>query len=321
MAALVAGALLAYGLSAGLTAPDLNPAAQEQGLEGVPGAGADPTGTVEDGGNSDAAGSSGGAAGGQEPPMIQPKVGECLLLDAGTGGAAGAGQEAVVVVPCAEGHHLEVVGLVDPAPIMSDEPSQQEWSALLNARCAALLEVHLGKLWDPRGQFRVRMAAPSPAEWRQGDHLGECLVSWRAAPDGPAALPLSRGPLSQLDQSPRYLPGTCLAQAMVVGAPPTPVGCTAPHHLEVVASLDLSTRFAHAPDDAQWASLDQECAALIPARLPSAPARPAESRFAGSAVRIPVLSWLAGSRHSGCVVGELDAATGLLLERTASLGG
>ncbi|MFN0026465.1 MAG: septum formation family protein [Acidimicrobiales bacterium] len=256
---------------------------------------------------------------GQQPTVIQPRVGDCLLL------APGSPDEQLVTVPCAEAHHIEVVGLVDPATVMRDEPTQAEWLALLDVRCGPSLEAHLGKLWDRRGRLKLRVAAPSPSEWRQGDRTGECLVSLRPdaapAPDAEPATPLVRGSARDLAQAPDYPQGRCLVQSNVVRALPSSISCDGPHHFQVLHPLDLSSRFAHAPEDAQWATLDQECAGAVQARFGPGAVGPSGHPLVGSTIRIAVGSWLAGTRSSGCVIGEVDAATGVLRSRTSALPG
>ncbi len=261
------------------------------------------------------------ATGIAQSPLLQPKTGDCLLRNGGPQDGE------IVVVSCAEAHHMEVVGLVDPTAVIGGEPTQAEWRGLLEAQCENLLAVHLGRLWDPQGRFQSRIAAPGPSEWLQGDRIGECLVILRSGEDAElprdvvddAVMALFRGALRDLDLARQYPPGRCLAQGPLVGAPPTPVACEGPHHFQVLQTLDLSTRFPHAPDESQWALLDQECAGQIQAQVSRSTISPPANPLVGSTVRISVRSWLAGSRQSGCLVGEVDATSGQLVERTSGL--
>ena len=230
---------------------------------------------------------------------FQPEAGDCVRSI----GPAHARQ--AVAVSCADPHLFEVAGLIDVSATMATAPTGVEWRALLASRCPDLLRAYVGPSYDPFGPLRLRFAAPTAQEWADGDRFGECLI--HTGTDAEGSVVAFVGTAAEVNQTPPLPPGQCLAGPATMDAPATPVACTEPHQLEVLGALPLGERFEHYPSDEQWAALDQDCVEALQARLGPSPTTESGAALEGAALRIPVLSWLAGRRLAACVFAEQDA--------------
>ena len=231
---------------------------------------------------------------------FQPEAGDCVR-SIGPGHARQA-----VAVSCADPHLFEVAGLVDVSTTMASAPTDVEWRALLASRCPDLLRAYVGPSYDPFGPLRLRFSAPTALEWARGDHVGECLV--HTGTDAAGSVVAFVGTVDEVNQTPALAVGQCLAGPATIDVAAIPVACTEPHDMQVLGSLPLGDRFEHYPSDEQWAGLDQECKASRQATLGPSPTAASGAALTGSALRIPVLSWLAGRRLAACVFVEHDDA-------------
>ncbi|NIH86107.1 septum formation family protein [Amycolatopsis granulosa] len=214
------------------------------------------------------------------------------------------------VVPCAQPHLYEVTGVVnigDKYPPNAPAPTVDQWRDIALERCTAGVESYLHQPLDPFGRFTVSALRPGNDEWADGHREMRCVLQW-AAPGG--KLEPITGAAAGQSQSAVWEPGTCLALAdKTVG---NPIDCTQPHSYEIVATLDLKTKFTggYPPQSDQKTWLDTECNKAV-------------QDYAGQidlAAQKLILtwdtreqeSWAAGSTLVNCKVGaKLPDASGL----------
>jgi len=135
-------------------------------------------------------------------------------------------------------------------------PSLEQWQQIAQQKCTSDVKPYLGHNLDPYGKLTTNLLRPTPSQWDDGDRQLRCGLQW-AGPGG-TLLPTT-GPAKEQDQSLVFEPGTCLAlQGKGVG---DPVECTKPHSYEIIATLDLKTKFkdTYPAQDDQKAWLDTEC--------------------------------------------------------------
>lgn len=140
-------------------------------------------------------------------------------------------------VDCGLPHLFEQMGSVT----LADQPTlpdDQQWRALVNERCSAVVTTYLGGKYDPDGKLRIGALKPSPAKWAEGDRELRCGV--QSASRSGALYPIT-GKAADTDQSAVHQPGTCLAiDGRTVG---DPVDCGGAHAVETVGIIDVSAKF------------------------------------------------------------------------------
>lgn len=162
-------------------------------------------------------------------------------------------------VACTQEHLFEVTGVVDIGPQYPEgapAPSLEQWQQIAQQKCTADVKPYLGHNLDPYGKLTTNLLRPTAAQWDDGDRQLRCGLQW-AGPAGKLQ-PLTV-PAKEQDQSLVWEPGTCLA--LVGKGVGDPVDCTQPHSYEMVATVDLKTKFkdGYPSQDDQKAFLDTEC--------------------------------------------------------------
>ncbi|GAB3575816.1 septum formation family protein [Amycolatopsis endophytica] len=163
------------------------------------------------------------------------------------------------IVPCAQPHLYEVTGVVDIGdkyPPEAPAPTVDQWRDIALERCSEGVSAYLGAALDPFGKFTVSALRPGNDEWADGEREMRCVLQW-AAPGGQLE-PITGNAAGQ-SQAAVWEPGTCLALAgKTVG---NPIDCARPHSYEIVATLDLKTKFddGYPSQNDQKAWLDTEC--------------------------------------------------------------
>ncbi|MEU0796053.1 septum formation family protein [Amycolatopsis sp. NPDC005961] len=201
------------------------------------------------------AGGSGGGAGKLSPAAeeaFHSPPGSCLTWN--NADASDASK-----VACTQPHKFEVTALVDIGaqfPEGAPVPSLEQWQQIAQQKCTSDVKPYLGHNLDPYGKLTTNLLRPTPSQWDDGDRQLRCGLQW-AGPGG--TLLATTGPAKEQDQSLVFEPGTCLAlQGKGVG---DPLECTKPHSYEIIAILDLKTKFkdTYPSQDDQKAWLDTEC--------------------------------------------------------------
>jgi hypothetical protein len=162
-------------------------------------------------------------------------------------------------VDCAQPHLFEVSGVVDISaqyPAGAPSPSLDVWQQISQADCADAVKKYLGRPLDPYGRLMVNLLRPTSPQWAAGDRQLRCGLQWT----GPGGSPQpTTGAAATQQQSYVWDPGTCLAlNGKTVG---DPIDCARPHSYEIIATLDLKTKFTtnYPPQDQQKAWLDTQC--------------------------------------------------------------
>jgi hypothetical protein len=162
-------------------------------------------------------------------------------------------------VDCAQPHLFEVGSVVDISaqyPAGAPSPSLDVWQQVSQAHCADAVKTYLGRPLDPYGRLMVNLLRPTSSQWAAGDRQLRCGLQWT----GPGGSPQpTTGAAVDQQQSYVWDPGTCLAlNGKTVG---DPVDCARPHSYEIIATLDLKTKFSsnYPPQDQQKAWLDTQC--------------------------------------------------------------
>jgi hypothetical protein len=163
-------------------------------------------------------------------------------------------------VDCAQPHLFEVTSLADLSaeyPPGAPVPSLDLWQQISQARCTDAVEPYLGRPLDPYGRLMVSVLRPTSAQWADGDRQLRCGLQW-AGPGG--ALQPTVGAAQDQNQSNVWDPGTCLA--LIGKAVGDPISCTQPHSYEIIATLDLKTKFTggYPSQNDQKTWLDTTCA-------------------------------------------------------------
>lgn len=213
-------------------------------------------------------------------------------------------------VDCAQPHLFEVTSVVDIAaeyPASAPPPSLELWQRISQARCTAGVKDYLGRPLDPYGRLTVNLLRPTGAQWTGGDRQLRCGLQW-AGPGG--GLQPTTGAAKDQSQSYVWEPGTCLAlNGKTVG---DPIDCARQHSYEIVAKLDLKTKFPtdYPSQNDQKAWLDTECAKAT-AGYTGAADLAAKKLILTWDVREQE-SWLAGSTLVNCkVAAKLPDGSGL----------
>lgn len=163
------------------------------------------------------------------------------------------------VVPCAQPHLYEVTGVVnigDKYPPQAPAPTVEQWRDIALERCSEGVSAYLGGQLDPFGKFTVSALRPGNDEWADGNREMRCVLQW-AAPGG--KLEPITGKAADQSQAAVWEPGTCLA--LVGKTVGNPIDCAQPHSYEIVATLDLKTKFpdGYPSQNDQKTWLDTEC--------------------------------------------------------------
>jgi hypothetical protein len=213
-------------------------------------------------------------------------------------------------VDCAQPHLFEVSSVVDISaefPAGAPSPSLDVWQQISQAHCADDAKTYLGRPLDPYGRLMVNLLRPTIGQWAAGDRQLRCGLQWTGPGGGPQP---TTGAAADQQQSYVWEPGTCLAlNGKSVG---DPIDCTQQHSYEIIATLDLRTKFTASypsqSDQAAW--LDTECS------------KAATDYTGGTDLGAKKLiltwdvreqeSWDAGSTLVNCKVGaKLDDGSGL----------
>jgi hypothetical protein len=162
-------------------------------------------------------------------------------------------------VVCTQPHLFEVTTLVDIGaqfPEGAPAPTLDQWQQIAQQKCTADVKPYLGHNLDPYGKLTTNLLRPTASQWDDGDRQLRCGLQW-AGPGG--KLLATTGPAKGQDQSLVFEPGTCLA--LLGKGVGDPVECTKPHSYEIIATLDLKSKFkdGYPKQDDQKAWLDTEC--------------------------------------------------------------
>lgn len=162
-------------------------------------------------------------------------------------------------VPCAEPHLFEVTSIVDigaqyPAGVPT--PNLEQWQEIARSRCTVDVKPYLGRTLDPYGRLSMNLLRPTAAQWEDGDRQLRCGLQW-AGPGG--KLQPTTGAAKEQNQSAVWEPGTCLA--LLNNSFGDPIDCAQPHSYEIIATLDLKTKFKedYPSQEEQNTWLDTEC--------------------------------------------------------------
>jgi hypothetical protein len=213
-------------------------------------------------------------------------------------------------VDCVLPHLFEVTSVADISseyPAGAPVPSLDLWQQISQAKCAGDVETYLGKHLDPYGRLTVSLLRPTTGQWADGQRELRCGLQWTGPGGG---LQPTSGAAAQQEQSLVWEPGTCLAlTGKTVG---DPIDCAKPHSYEIVAKLDLKSKFtgSYPKQDDQQAWLDTECAKSA-ADYTSGGDLAAKNLILTWDVREQE-SWDAGSTLVNCKVGaKLEDGSGL----------
>lgn len=213
-------------------------------------------------------------------------------------------------VDCAQPHLFEVTSIVDVGaqfPAGAATPSLEQWQQIARTRCAADVRTYLGRPLDPNGRLTPNLLRPTASQWSDGDRQLRCGLEW--AGSGGKLLP-TIGPAKDQDQSAVWEPGTCLA--LLGKGVGDPIDCARPHSYEIIAKLDLKTKFTsgYPSQNDQKAWLDTECTKAAIAYTGGADLT-AKQLILGWDLREQE-SWDAGSTKVNCkVAAKLPDGTGL----------
>ncbi|WP_329070118.1 septum formation family protein [Amycolatopsis sp. NBC_01480] len=163
-------------------------------------------------------------------------------------------------VPCTQPHLFEVTSSVDIGAQFNAQapfPNLDQWQQIAQDKCNADVRPYLGHALDPYGKLTTNLLRPTSDQWGAGDRQLRCGLQW-AGPGG--GLQPTTGAAKDQDQSLVWAPGTCLALAgKGVG---DPIDCGRPHSYEIIATLDLASKFKDGypsqKDQSAW--LDTACA-------------------------------------------------------------
>ncbi|MEC3977991.1 septum formation family protein [Amycolatopsis sp. H20-H5] len=166
-------------------------------------------------------------------------------------------------IDCAQPHLFEVSSIVDLGaeyPEGAPSPSTEQWQQISQSKCSAALKPYLGHELDPYGKLTLNLLRPTAPQWADGDRQLRCGLQW-AGPGG--KLQPTTGPAKSQNQSLVWEPGTCLA--LLGKSVGDPIDCAKPHAYEIVAKLDLKTKFTdgYPSQDDQKAWLDTECSNAV----------------------------------------------------------
>ncbi|MFD9892061.1 septum formation family protein [Amycolatopsis sp. NPDC059027] len=162
-------------------------------------------------------------------------------------------------VDCAQPHLFEVTSVVDVGaqfPPGAPAPALEQWQQIAQTKCTTDVKPYLGHALDLYGKLTTNLLRPTAAQWNDGDRQLRCGLQW-AGPGG--KLQPTSGPAKDQDQSAVWEPGTCLA--LLGKGVGDPIDCAQPHSYEIVAKLDLKSKFAdgYPSQDKQKTWLDTEC--------------------------------------------------------------
>ncbi len=191
------------------------------------------------------------------------------------------------LVDCSADHLFEVAQAVD----VSD--SQEG--------CQAAVQRYLGTRYDPNGKFAIGVLRPgnAPGSPPAGQHV-LCGLQLPGSDRAPVAF---KGKIAQLDQSRVWPAGTCLAIDPSSTLADIPVGCAAPHAVEVTDAVNLADTWPDAPpaDPDQEAFVRDTCIRATDAYL--SPVAVSATGLTMIYSTVPLPSWLAGSRQVFCAIG------------------
>lgn len=205
-------------------------------------------------------GAAGGTGTGGGAPKLSPAAKEAFQSPPGTclTWSSPDGTDARRV-PCTEPHLFEVTSIVDIGaqyPPGVPSPSLEQWQEISRSRCTVDVKPYLGRALDPYGRLSMNLLRPTAAQWEDGDRQLRCGLQW--AGQGGKLQPTT-GPAKEQNQSAVWEPGTCLA--LLNNSFGDPIDCAQPHSYEMIAILDLKTKFKDGypsrEDQSTW--LDTEC--------------------------------------------------------------
>lgn len=167
-------------------------------------------------------------------------------------------------VDCAQPHLFEVTQVVDLSSQFASGapgPTLDQWQQISQASCTDGAKAYLGRPLDPYGRLMVNILRPTVDQWSGGDRQMRCGLEWTGPGGG---IQPTKGAAKGQQQSYVWDPGTCLGlNGKTVG---DPVDCNKPHSYEIIATLDLKTKFSTYPsqnDQKTW--LDTQCSAAADA--------------------------------------------------------
>jgi hypothetical protein len=233
--------------------------------------------------------------------------GECVAYPDDEGGT-------VRAVPCDQPHDLQITRSVD-SPDAVAYPTDEQWTAFIDAACAAPAEALIGLPVDPFGRFTLTAITPVADGWDESPSEVTCAVG--AQPTAPSDLSpqLTEDLRGLRDQSWHYAAGDCVSYhypELEIEMPHT-VPCDQPHDLEVTGTVEYAEGFGAPPVDKPDARCRRVAEAYLGGPVPppwqysSAPLRPE--------------TWNAGRHYTHCVIAQVDPANGRAIEVSASARG
>ncbi|MEV0677118.1 septum formation family protein [Actinosynnema sp. NPDC050436] len=229
-------------------------------------------------------------------PVYTSQAGDCLNWTKST-------LSDVAKVDCKAQHMFEVTGVEDIGGAYGPQapfPTDEQWQAISEERCAKTSLAYLGGKFDPAGKYSVGPLNPGERLWQSGQRTMRCGLQV-AGPAG-GLLP-AYGTAKTQDQSAVYDPGVCLGitEALGVG---DPVDCAEPHTFEIVGVVPLPAGDYPAVEK-QDETLSAECT-RIAAEYSGGVDFKAKGLIVTWDTRTPE-SWAAGSYRVNCKVGATPA--------------
>jgi hypothetical protein len=211
------------------------------------------------------------------------------------------------VVDCVEEHLIEIARLVEVPGSSEQAPTDDEWDAIKDRHCQAVVEEYFGGKVDPYGRFAVGMIKPSDDSWRRGQRRVSCGLQASQARPREQAEPASkrfspfRGEARASAQFWTFEPGNCIGEDR-----PDVVSCQQSHIAEVVGTLTLpDDTVLPSPNDREgWdAIVRDDCTNRAVAYLGT---RQVPDPWDLGHRGIAPESWAAGLRTVPCFLGQWD---------------
>ena len=230
------------------------------------------------------------------------KPGSCLNWPDGA-------PDAARIVDCKDDHRFEVAESIDMRTFPGSEygpdaapPSPARIQQISLENCEPAVKQYLDAKYDPNSRFSISLLWAGDKAWQQS---GERRMLCGLQLPGPGNQQIMfKGGVADLDQSKVWPAGTCLGIDPATNQPTdAPVDCSAPHAMEVTATVNLAEKFQDVlpPEADQDAFIKEACNRLTDAYLAPIQLRDTTLTLIYSTVSLP--SWTAGSRQVACSIG------------------
>jgi hypothetical protein len=225
------------------------------------------------------------------------RSGDCVTWDQSVNRRS---ERSTKVVPCDQPHLFEYVSTVNVRDVMT-YPTDTEWDAIIESRCAKPIADYLGYPIDPAGKFYNSALTPTDEGWKMADRELVCGIGARgdgSEPETDLNVMFSGAARGQ-DQADVLAVGTCYAHlARETGRV---VPCTEPHVLEVTGHVDITTSTKPNSDD-QWRHAASACESQAKSYAPAF----AQKGYDWNFLYIEQTSWDVGRRKVECTLGKYD---------------